>query len=582
VCAIFRTLIADLDGVYDPANYNDRLLLGLKGTMSEAELHVLRQRLDQGRRNKAQRGELGLPVPVGYVRKPSGEVIQDPDEQVRSVVDNVFEQFERKGTVNAVLAYLVRNGVKMPVRLVSGANKGNIDWRRPNRTTLQQMVNNPIYAGAYVFGRTRIDARKKQPGQPQSGIRRVPREEWPVLLKDRIPAYITWDQYEANLEQLKANRPSVMGAPRRGAALLSGLITCGKCGRRMSVIYGGGQHRYDCNAQRTHYGAESCMSMGGRFLDEHVAQLVMRSLEPAALDVSLEVATNLENERRRLDADWKHRLERAQFDVDRAFRQYNVVEPENRLVVRTLERQLEEKLTAQRKLEEEHHRFLAEQPTLLTDTERAEIRALAADLPALWNATTTAPADKQTIIRQLVERVRIKPQGTSEKLDVVVEWIGGHRTLLTLHRPVWRVDQLTYCQDLLRRMRQLHNDDKLSWQEVATALNAEGWMPPRQHRGFTGVNVRAMASKHGLTKAQRPKTALKKHERPLVEIASEIKMPTVTLMTWARRGWIDARKLHEDGRSYWIVAASPKELAKIRAMRTATTARRSAIEVARA
>jgi DNA invertase Pin-like site-specific DNA recombinase len=583
VCAIFRTLIADLDGVYDPANYNDRLLLGLKGTMSEAELHVLRQRLDQGRRSKARRGELGLPVPIGYVRKPSGEVIQDLDEHVRAVVHLVFEQFERKGTIYAVLAQLVHSGVKIPIRLVAGPNKGELEWRRPNRTTLQQMLKNPIYAGAYAFGRTWTDARKKQPGQPQSGRRQVPREEWPVLLKDRVPAYITWEQYEANLAQLEANRPSVMGAPRRGAALLSGLITCGKCGRRMAVLYGGGQHRYVCNAQKVSYGSDACMAaMTGRFLDEHVARLVMKSLEPAALEVSLAVATNLESERRRLNEEWAHRLERAQLEVDRAFRQYNAVEPENRLVVRTLERQLEEKLAAQRTLQEEHHRFLAEQPAIVTNVERAQIRALAADLPALWNATTTTPADKQTIIRQLVERVRIAPQGASERLDVVVEWIGGHRTQLTVHRPVWRVDQLTYHRDLIDRMRQLHEDQELTWREVADELNAEGWVPPRQHGGFTGANVRSMASKHGLTKAQRPKTPLKKHERPLTEIAAEIAMPTVTLMTWARRGWIDARKLHEEGRSFWIVSASPKELAKIRAMRTATTARRTMIEVARA
>jgi DNA invertase Pin-like site-specific DNA recombinase len=583
VCAIFGTLIADLDGVYDPANYNDRLLLGLKGTMSEAELHVLRQRLDQGRRNKAGRGELGLPVPVGYARKPSGEVIKDPDEHVRAVVDLVFDAFGRKGTVNAVLTHLVRNGVKMPIRLVTGANKGELEWRRPNRTTLQHMLKNPIYAGAYAFGRTWTDARKKQPGQPKSGRRQVRREDWPVLLKERIPAYITWDQYEANLAQLEANRPVVMGAPRRGAALLSGLITCGKCGNRMSVIYGGGQHRYACNNVKTNYGGESCMAaMTGRFLDEHIASLVMKSLEPAALEVSLEVATNLEDERRRLNAEWKHRLERAQYDVDRAYRQYNAVEPENRLVVRTLERQLEDRLAVQRKLEEEHHRFLAEQPTLLTEAERAQIRALAADLPALWNATTTTPADKQVIIRQLVERVRIKPQGASERLDVVVEWIGGHRTQLTLHRPVWRVDQLTYHQDVLRRMRELHDDKQLSWREVADRLNAEGWLPPRQHGGFSAANVRSMASKHGLTKPQQPKTPLKKHERPLTELAFELSIPTVTLMSWARRGWISARKLYEESRSFWIVSAGPKELAEIRAMRTATTARRSTIEIARA
>jgi len=581
VCSIFRTLIADLDGVYDPANYNDRLLLGLKGTMSEAELHVLKQRLDQGRRSKARRGELGLPVPIGYVRRPSGEVIQDPDEHVRTVVNLVFEQFERKGTVNALLMSLVRSSVKIPVRVVTGPNKGEIEWRRPNRTTLQSMLRNPIYAGAYVFGRTWTDARKKEPGRPGSGRRWVPREDWPVLLKDRVAAYISWEQYEANLGQLQTNRPAVMGAPRRGAALLSGLIICGRCGLRMSVSYGGGVHRYICNNEKTNYGGESCTDLGGQFVDEHVVQLVLKSLEPAALEVSLEVATNLEDERQRLNGEWKQRLERAQFEVDRAFRQYNAVEPENRLVVRTLEQQFEQKLAVQRQLEEAHHRFLAEQPTTLTETERQHIRALAADIPALWNLSTTTSADKQTIIRQLVERVRVKPQGTSERLDVVVEWVGGHRTELMLHRPVWRVDQLSYHRDLLARMRDLHEDENLTWREIAERLNAEGWVPARQHRGFTPANVRATASKHGLTKSMRPKTALRKHERPLTDVAAELSMPTVTLMAWARRGWIPARKLREEGRSFWIISAEPTELAKIRAMRTATTARRSTLAMAR-
>jgi len=581
VCAIFRTLIADVDGVYDPANYNDRLLLGLKGTMSEAELHVLKQRMDQGRRLKAQRGELGRPVPVGYVRRASGEIAQDPDEQVRAVVRLVFEQFDRKGTVNALLQHLVRQGVRIPVRLVAGPNKGEIEWRRPNRTTLGHMLKNPIYAGAYVFGQTRMDSRRKLPGRRGSGRRPVPRQEWPVVLKDRVPAYITWERYEANLGQLDANRPTTMGAPRRGAALLSGVITCGRCNLRMAVIYGSGRHRYVCSNALTNYGGELCTTIGGRFLDEHVALLVLRSLEPAALEVSLEVAANLENERRRLDEEWKHRLERARYEVDRAFRQYNAVEPENRLVVRTLERQLEEKLAAQRTLDEDYHRFIVELPATLTEKERESIRALAADIPALWNAPTTTPADKQTIIRQLVDRVRVKLSGKTERMDVVVEWIGGHRTSLGLHRPVWRVDQLSYHRDLLARMRQLHDGEGLTWKEVATRLNAEGWLPPRQHSGFTTVNVRATASKHGLTKYLRPKTALKKHERPLTELALELSMPTVTLMTWARRGWIRARKIYERARSFWIVSAGPQELAKIRAMRAATTASRSKMATAR-
>jgi DNA invertase Pin-like site-specific DNA recombinase len=575
VCAIFRTLIADVDGVYDPANYNDRLLLGLKGTMSEAELHVLKQRMDQGRWSKARRGELGKSVPVGFVRRPSGEIIQDPDEQVRAVVNLIFAQFERKGTVNSLLQHLVRHGVRIPVRLVGGPNKGEIEWRRPNRTTLGNILKNPIYAGAYVFGQTRTDARRKRPGQPGSGRRPVAREEWPVILKDRVPAYITWERYETTLAQLQANRPAVMGAPRRGTALLSGVITCARCDRRMVVVYGGGQHRYVCSNELTNYGGELCAAIGGRFLDEHVAALVLKSLEPAALEVSLEVAASLEEDRRRLELQWQHRQERAQYEVDRAFRQYNAIEPENRLVVRTLERQLEEKLAAQRELEENYHRFCVEQPTMLTDNERDDIRALAADIPALWSASTTTNVDKQTILRQLVDRVRVTLRGASEQMDVVVEWIGGHQTSLVLHRPVSRIDQLSYHRDLVARMRHLHEDERLSWADVAVRLNAEGWLPARKHHGFTGENIRRIAVKHGLSKVLHPNTRLRRHEHVLNELAVELAIPSQTLMAWARRGWIQARKIDESARSFWIVSADADELAKMRAMRTATVARRA-------
>jgi DNA invertase Pin-like site-specific DNA recombinase len=223
LCALFGTLIADLDGIYDPAEYNDRLLLGLKGTMSEAELHLLRQRMYQGKLNKARRGELGLPLPMGYVRGSAGEIVFDPDEQVQQVVRLIFRKFEELGTVNAVLQYLVAHGVELGTRVRERQGKGELGWRRPNRVTLQNLLKHPIYAGAYVYGRRQVDPRKQLSGRPSTGRVVSSPEEWHVLRKGEVPAYISWEQYERNQARLKANRARAgePGAVRSGAALLS-------------------------------------------------------------------------------------------------------------------------------------------------------------------------------------------------------------------------------------------------------------------------------------------------------------------------------------------------------------------------
>src|SRR6201996_2543146 len=237
ICALFDTLIADVDGVYDPANYNDRLLLGLKGTMSEAELHILQARMLAGRNAKARRGDLGKPLPMGYLRRPSGEVALDPDEQAQSVIRLVFDLFDRLRTVSGVLRYLVQNDIKMPVRLTGGPGKGELEWRRPSRPSLGDLFSNPIYAGVYVYGVRPIDRRRHKPGHPSSG-RRPPRpENAEVFLPDRLPAYITWEQFQRNQEQIISNRTRERGPTRAGAALLSGLIVCGRCGLRMTATY---------------------------------------------------------------------------------------------------------------------------------------------------------------------------------------------------------------------------------------------------------------------------------------------------------------------------------------------------------
>jgi Recombinase zinc beta ribbon domain/Recombinase len=386
--------------VYDPTNYNDRLLLGLKGTMSEAELHILKARMLEGRKAKARRGELGKAVPMGYLRRPSGEVVLDPDEQAQATIRVVFDLLERLRTVGKVLRYLVEHDIRLPVRVRGGARKHELEWRRPSRATLQNLFANPTYAGVYVYGVRSIDRRRQKAGRPGTGRRSLRAEEAEVFLPDRIPAYITWDQYQRNQTQLQSNRAAWGGAPRSGSALLSGVITCGRCGLRMTAHYNnnGHQARYVCIAMKSNYGEPSCQSLAAAPVDALMTRLVLQALEPAALEASLALATDLEAERAGLDLHWQQRLERAAYEVERARRQYNACEPENRLVARSLERAWEEALAEQARLEADYDRVRRERLTAPSAAELGAIRKLAQDLPTLWNAATTTQEDRQTII----------------------------------------------------------------------------------------------------------------------------------------------------------------------------------------
>jgi DNA invertase Pin-like site-specific DNA recombinase len=289
LCALFGTVLADPDGVYDPGNYNDRLLLGLKGTMSEAELHIMNGRLAAGRMNKARRGELFNHAPLGYVRSLSGEMVLDPDEQVQSVVRLIFDKFQELDSLNALLQYLVHHQILLGFRPHYGANRGQLEWRRPNRPTLQNILHNPIYAGAYCYGRRRVDSRRKIPGRPSTGRTVVAAKECAVLLKDHLPAYITWERYEANLEKLAENqaRAASLGTPREGPSLLGGILTCGKCGCRMLVGYQGkgSSLRYACMRRKVDYGEPLCQSLAGGRLDVFVSEQLLAALEPASLEL---------------------------------------------------------------------------------------------------------------------------------------------------------------------------------------------------------------------------------------------------------------------------------------------------------
>ena len=427
-----------MDGIYDPSLYNDRLLLGLKGTMSEAELHILKQRMLEGKRAKARRGELGMPAAMGFVRQLSGLIVKDPDEHAQSGIGRVFELFERKRTINGVLIELVSQQIQMPYGVAGGLNKGDLVWRRPNRITLSNLLHNPIYAGAYAYGRRPTDPRKKIPGRPSTGRTVAGINDWEVLIKDHHPAYISWTQYERNVQQLQANTAQAQGVARKGAALLSGVLICGRCGLRMAPHYSSqmGQYRYSCNRMKIDYAEAACQSLSGLTLDDYVTAQIFKALQPAKLEISMAAAEDQAIGRQKQVKYWLQRLERAHIDTERAARQYNAVEPENRLVARTLERKWEETMNAELELKAQYEHYLLEQPTVLLEEERLAIQYLAQDIPTLWKAATTTAMDRQTIVRQLVERILVTVIDNTEKVQTEIHWYGGHITHARLDRPV--------------------------------------------------------------------------------------------------------------------------------------------------
>jgi DNA invertase Pin-like site-specific DNA recombinase len=568
LCALFGTLICDLDGLYDPATYNDRLLLGLKGTMSEAELHIIRQRMLQGARQKASRGELVTRVPIGYVRDAQGRVQLDPDEQVRTTVSEIFAAFSRRNSAGGVLAFMRDTGMQLGVRVQEGPDKGRLIWRRANKITLRNMLIHPLYAGAYVYGRR--GRRKGCTGG--RGLYWKPEQQWLVLLRDRMPAYISWEQYQANLEQLQQNRSlgTAKCSVRHGSALLAGLVMCGRCGRRLATSYGGKLclPRYDCKAAANLYGEPRCQSLAAAALDAEVVRLTLLALEPSALDVSLQVANDLQAQHDASEKLWQQRIERAQYEADRARRQYDAVEPENRLVARTVEAEWEKKLQAHREVVAQHESFLRDQPRLLSAEEQQQIRALADNLPALWNAPTTTDEDRKTILRQVIEKVVVHVEDDTEWVEARIHWIGGTQTYTRLRRPVARIEQLSNFAAIRDGIVQLHD---AGWhaRQIAARLNEQGL---RNFSGgpFTSQSIRTWINRYGKgspIKCHNAADTPQDGEWFLADLARKIDVNPTTIRRWIKDGRMTGRQ-QRTGLRAWIVRATESDLKNLMAFRS--------------
>jgi hypothetical protein len=498
----------------------------------------------------------------------------DPDQQVQSVVRLIFQKFEELGSVNGLLGYLVRHDIRLGIRPHHGANRGTLEWRRPNRVTLCGLLHHPLYAGAYSWGRRPVDPRRKIPGRPATGRTVADPQHWQVLIRDHCPAYITWEQYQANQARMAENRALVKGPVRQGSSLLKGLVICGVCGARMIVAYGQNNLlRYACIRRHCDYGEPNCQSLAGRVLDDLVARQVLKVLEPASLELSLSAAADIQRERAELHQQWRQRLERAAYQKDRAQRQYQAVEPENRLVARELEQRWEQALLEQRTLQEDYAGFERRQSADLSARERELIGQLAADIPALWQAPLTTPQDRQSIVRHLVEQVLIRPhQACGEMLDVTIRFAGGFASQHELRRPVARYQQMHNYPLLLDKVRDLRQR-KHTARQIAATLNAEGWHPPKRRATFNAQMVRSLIFRLPRPPTPGPKTPgtpgpLAPDEWWFADLARHLNLPAPTLYSWMRRRWIEARQLAGPA-GRWILWADAQELTRLRQLRAA-------------
>jgi len=487
VCALFDTLIADEDGLYHPVDFNDRLILTIKGLVGGVELHHIQQRMQLGRLERARRGEWLGPTPMGFVLGEERKLAFDPDEQVREAVRLVFELFERLGSVSAVVRYFHQHKLRLPVRVLAGTSRSRIEWRRAHRATVRNVLRHPAYAGAFTWGRRPTDPRRAAPGRREE----IRPENCRIFLQENHPAYISWEQFQRNIQRMSLHRrhgPQPSGK-REVTSLLAGRVFCGRCGSRLQAHYSP-RLRYACARRALDYGEAPCASLPGEELERMVAQQILVAVEPASLELSMAACERMEAERAELDRQWRLRLERAEQDADRARRQYNAVEPENRLVARTLERRWEETLQGERALREDYDRFRASRPTTLSQAERQSILALAGDLPRLWSLAPTA--EKRRVVQLLLEKAVVSSSG-DEKMQVALHWTGGTITEHVVTRRVRRWTDLSQYESIQAEVDKLTSRG-LSSNEIARRLNRRGF---RTCHGsaFTADNIRQLRSR---------------------------------------------------------------------------------------
>ncbi len=540
LCGVTDTLVGDGDGVYHPALFNDRLILGLKGIMAEAELHVLRARLEGGIRNKAARGELRRGLPVGFVwGEADGEVRFHPDESVVHTLRTVFSKFTELGSVRKVWLWFRSEGLSFPMRQHM---KSEIRWIAPTYTAIHHVLTNPVYAGAYIYGRCRHERYVDEQGRLRRRTRHLPMAEWSVLLPEHHPGYIDWATFQTNQTRIDANvhpQPhQAGGAVREGAALLQGLATCGKCGRRLHTHYTGRNAApgYHCSGKNIVEGrGVYCLNVGGVQIDQAVVDAFLKALTPAALEATDLAAQQLEAGHDAALAQWRLAVERARYEAERAERQYRAVEPENRLVARGLETEWEKRLRDLALAETELERREQQRPRTLSQEEKKKIHSLGSDLHKVWTAPTTTDRDRKELLRALLEEVMVTVDRPERRAHLTLRWRGGALTELDLSLPRSQPRGLRTDEDtlsLLGRLAALYPDDV-----IAGILNRQGRKTATGER-FTANQVGSLRRYHGIPRFQPPAEPPTGEVVPIRKAAEILGINTSTVHRWLNDGFI--------------------------------------------
>jgi DNA invertase Pin-like site-specific DNA recombinase len=591
LCGVTDTVIGDADGIYHPGSFNDRLLLGLKGTMSEAELHVLRARLQGGIRNKAERGELRKALPVGLVwGEADGEILLDPDEAIRGAINVIFDRFAELGSVRQVWLWMRREQLKFPMRRFA---HGEHQWTVPTYHQIHSVLDSPVYAGAYAFGKTRRERYVDEHGNMRQRIRRLPQAEWGVLIWDHHPGYLDKATFEANRARIAANtrpRPhQAGGAVREGSALLQGIAVCARCGRKLNVAYDGARGHtrpvYQCPGRILVENRGSwCMRVGGMQIDHAVADALLAALTPAGVKAALTAAESLEADHDAALGQWRLQVEQARYQADRAERRYRQVEPEHRLVARGLERDWEKALSKLGDAEAELTLREHQRPRVLTDTEREQLLALGSDLGRVWAAPTTSDRDRKQLLRTLVEEVILDVQREQDQATVTIRWKGGAITELAVplprHQPTIRTDEDTIA--LLTRLA-AHYDDAT----IAGILNRQDRRSATGQR-FTAQIVSSLRNHYKIPRYQPPTQPPDGEPLPISKAAEELGVAASTLHRWLQAGFIAGEqdtpgapwriRVNDQLRALFVEDAPPGYVPIVDAMRTLRVSRQTVLQ----
>jgi len=537
ICALTQTLLLDEDGLYNPSHFNDRLLLGLKGTMSEVELHVIRARLRGGLLQKARRGELGGRLPTGLVYGPQNQVELDPDRQVHESFRHLFATFRRTGSALAVVKAFNQEGLKFPHRVWGAAKDGEIVWRNLGYHRVTWVLGCPRYAGAYAFGRTR--SRKLPSGQVKRTKKKVAPEEWYAFIPNAHAGYISWEEYQENQKKLRDNAtayrcPRQRTPPREGPALIQGLAICGRCGRRMQVQYherrGHLYPDYVCGARASRYGEKQCLHIPGRDIDRALGELLLATVSPLNLEVALAVEREMETRLAEVDRLRRQAVQRAQQEADLARRRYLQVDPDNRLVADQLEADWNSKLRALRSAQEEYERQKENEQKIFCAEQREKILALAADFPKVWNDPNLLHRERKRMVRLLLEDVTLHK---GEKVVVQVRFKGGALKTLELPPP------LPFCVLSRTRPEVIEAIDELlgehEYQEIVGILNARGL---RSGDGrLLNVSIVGEICKNSGLKSRRERLR-EKGMLTMKELLRKVRVNGLKITQWRREGRI--------------------------------------------